>query len=280
MTQDVIILENVPCALDYDLFKYLLRPFLLFFFWDPYNSNVDALNVFLEVSGTDLISFHPFFFIQIQDRDFCLSVFQIIYSLFCLSYSITDFSQYIFHFSYCIVHLCLFFSSSRSLLDISCIFLIYVSILFPRFWIIFTLMTLNSFSYRLPISSSFSCCCRFLACFFICKYLSVFSFCRSYCVLWSPFCRVKDHSSSCFWRLPPGGVRLFQRLVLLPLWEGVWLVLCDKSLPWILSGASSLPCGFPCPVKGRVCSLVVYLPLSCVSYVQCGMGRIGALLLE
>jgi len=93
MNQDVIILENVPCALDYNLFKYLLRSFLLFFFsWDPYNSNVDAFNVFLEVSGTDLISFHSFFFIQFHDRDFCLSVFQIIYSLFRLSYSITDFS--------------------------------------------------------------------------------------------------------------------------------------------------------------------------------------------
>ena len=62
MTQDVIILENVPCALDYDLFKYLLRPFLLFFFWDPYNSNVDALNVFLEVSKTVFNYFHSLFF--------------------------------------------------------------------------------------------------------------------------------------------------------------------------------------------------------------------------
>ena len=41
---------------------------------------------------------------------------------------------------------CLLFSSSRSLLNVSCIF----SILFPRFWIIFTVI-LNSFSGRLPI---------------------------------------------------------------------------------------------------------------------------------
>ena len=51
------------------------------------------------------------------------------------------------------VHLCLFFSSSRSLLNISCIFSIYASILFLRFSII-TSISLNSFSGRLPISSS------------------------------------------------------------------------------------------------------------------------------
>ena len=43
-------------------------------------------------------------------------------------------------------------SSSRSLLNISCISLIFVSILFLRFWIIFTVSTLNSFSGSLPIS--------------------------------------------------------------------------------------------------------------------------------
>ena len=50
---------------------------------------------------------------------------------------------------------CLFFSSSRSLLNISCIFSIRASILFPRFLIIFTIIILNSFSGTLPISSSF-----------------------------------------------------------------------------------------------------------------------------
>ena len=51
---------------------------------------------------------------------------------------------------------CLFFSSSRSLLNTSCIFSIYVSILFLRFWIIFTIITLNYFLCKLPISTSFS----------------------------------------------------------------------------------------------------------------------------
>ena len=46
------------------LFKYFLSPFLfLFFFWDPYNSNVGSFNVVPEVSETVLNSFHSFFFI-------------------------------------------------------------------------------------------------------------------------------------------------------------------------------------------------------------------------
>ena len=56
----------------------------------------------------------------------------------------------------------LFFISSRSLLNPSCIFSILVSrlficnsILFLRFWIIFTIIIRNSFSGRFPISSSF-----------------------------------------------------------------------------------------------------------------------------
>ena len=59
---------------------------------------------------------------------------------------------------------CLLFHSSKSLLNVSCIF----SILFPSFWIIFTIITLDSFSGRLPISSSFVWSCGFLPCSFIC----------------------------------------------------------------------------------------------------------------
>ena len=54
------------------------------------------------------------------------------------------------------------FISSRSLLNLSCIFSILVSrlficdfILFSRFWIIFTIIIWNSLSGRFPISSSF-----------------------------------------------------------------------------------------------------------------------------
>ena len=48
------------------------------------------------------------------------------------------------------------------LLNIFCIFSICASSLFLRPWNISTMITLNSFSSRLPISSSFSFCYRFL----------------------------------------------------------------------------------------------------------------------
>ena len=86
---------------------------------------------------------------------------------------------------------CLFFSSSRSLLNISCIFLICASTLFLRSWIIFTIITLNSFSGRLSISSLFRLVGFYLAPSSA-TYFSVASFCLTYCVygLFSTGCRV------------------------------------------------------------------------------------------
>ena len=78
--------------------------------------------------------------------DFHHSVLQVTYPFFCLSYSAID---SLVHYS----AVCLFFSSYRSLVNIYRIF----SIVFPRSWIIFTIIILNSFSGRLPISTSFSC---------------------------------------------------------------------------------------------------------------------------
>ena len=60
---------------------------------------------------------------------------------------------------------CLFFSFFRLLLNVFYIF----PILFSRFWIIFIIITLNSFSGELPSSSSFICCCQFLLSSFICS---------------------------------------------------------------------------------------------------------------
>ena len=74
---------------------------------------------------------------------------------------------------------CLPFSSSRSLLNIYFIF----SILFPRFWIIFTVITLNSFSGRLPISSSFVGLVGFYLAPSSAVCFSVFLFCLTYCAL-------------------------------------------------------------------------------------------------
>ena len=69
----------------------------------------------------------------------------------------------------------LFFNSFSSLLNISCIFFIYVSsliihasILFSGIWIIFTVFILNSVSGQLPISSVFVWSGGFLPCSFIC----------------------------------------------------------------------------------------------------------------
>ena len=92
-------------------------------------------------------------------------------------------------------------SPSKSFLNVSCIF----SILFPRFWIIFTIITLNSFSGSLPISSSFFRAAGFLPYSFICcVFLCVLIFLNLLC-LEPPFLRLKVHSSRCFWCLPPVG---------------------------------------------------------------------------
>ena len=48
---------------NYYLLKYFLTVFLfVFFFWDPYDSNVVAFNIVLEVSEIVLISFNSLFF--------------------------------------------------------------------------------------------------------------------------------------------------------------------------------------------------------------------------
>ena len=72
--------------------------------------------------------------------------------------------KYLISFIVLFIIVCFLFCSSRSLVKVSCIF----SILFPSFCIIFTLITLNYFSARRPISSSFVWSGGFLPCSFIC----------------------------------------------------------------------------------------------------------------
>ena len=98
-----------------------------------------------------------------------------------------------------IIIVCLLFSSSRSLLNVSCIF----SILFSRFWIIFTIIILNSFSSRLAIFSSFVWSGGFLPCSFICCVFLCLLILLNLLCLGSPFCRLQVVSSPCFWCLPP-----------------------------------------------------------------------------
>ena len=109
--------------------KIFSCPLFLFFFWDPYNSNVCAFAIVSEVSETILSSFHSFYFICSPE------VISTILSSSSLICSASDSFQNIFNFSNCVVSVCLFFNSSRSLLIYSCIF----SILFSRFLIIFIL---------------------------------------------------------------------------------------------------------------------------------------------
>ena len=93
------------------------------------------------------------------------------------------------------------FSSSRCLLNVYCIF----SILFPRFWIIFTIITLNSFSGRLPISSSFVWSGGFLPCFVICCVFLCLLILLNLLCLGSPFHRLQVRTSHCLWCLPQVG---------------------------------------------------------------------------
>ena len=100
----------------------------------------------------------------------------------------------------------LLFSTSRSLLNISPIF----SILFPRFWFTFTIITLNSFSGRLHISSLLVWSggflpCSFICCVFLCLLILVNLLC-----LGSPFRRLQVCSSRCFFVSAPPWLRLVQ----------------------------------------------------------------------
>ena len=109
----------------------------LFSFWDPHNVNVGVFNVVPEVSLAVFFFFScSFFYILFCGSESHHSVFETNYLFFCLLSAIDSFC--------CIVHVCLFFSYTWTLVNISCIF----SILFPRSWIIFTIIILNSFSGR------------------------------------------------------------------------------------------------------------------------------------
>ena len=128
----------------------------------------------LRLSSLLLIIF--FFFFSSHFIYFHHSIFHLTYPIFCFNCSTVGSLQSVFDLIYCIFIIeRLFFISSRSLLNIYCIFSILVSrlficnsILFLRFWIIFTIIIQNSFSGRLPISSSFVRFGGHLSCSFTC----------------------------------------------------------------------------------------------------------------
>ena len=84
-------LSHVGEIFNYNLFKNFLIPFLfLFFFWDPYNSNVGAFDIVPEVSETILSSFHSFYYILLFRSYFHHFIFQLTDSFFCFRYSVID----------------------------------------------------------------------------------------------------------------------------------------------------------------------------------------------
>ena len=64
--------------------------FFLFFFGDPYNSNVSVFDIVSEVSDTNLGSFHSFYFILLFRSYFHHFIFQLTDSFFCFRYSAID----------------------------------------------------------------------------------------------------------------------------------------------------------------------------------------------
>ena len=69
--------------------------------------------------------------------------------------------------------------------------------------IIFTIITLNPFSGRLPISSSFFWSCGFVSCSFICYMFLCLSILFNLLCLESSFCRLEGCSSSWLWGVAP-----------------------------------------------------------------------------
>ena len=97
-----------------------------------------------------------------------------------------------------------FFSSCRSLLNIWCIFLIHDFVLFLKFWITFTIMTLNFFRYIAYIIFDFWSCEFYLVPLSGTSF-SVFSVFCNLLHLKSSFCKLHQLYSSCFLYLLPVG---------------------------------------------------------------------------
>ena len=74
-----------------NLFKNFLNPFpFLFFFWNPYHSNVGVFDIIPEVSEILLRSLHSFNFILLFRSYFHHFIFQLPDSFFCFRDSATD----------------------------------------------------------------------------------------------------------------------------------------------------------------------------------------------
>ena len=106
----------------------------------------------------------------------------------------------------------------------------FASILFPRSWIIFSIIILNFFSGRLPISTSFSCFSGVLSCSFIWYKVLCLLILSIFLWMWFSFHRLQNYSSSCFCCLPSGGWSYLRGLRKLPDGRDWWWVELSKTL--------------------------------------------------
>ena len=145
-------------------------PFLsLFSLWYPYNMDGGAFYIAPAFFETLFTSFQSFFSFLFCISDFHLCVFHLAYSFSCILLLIAsnDFFK-ILIIVFCI-SACLSFRSCISLLNVPFRLSVFASSLFPVSYIIFSMNSLKSFSWRLIILKSLSC---FSGIFFFLPYLS------------------------------------------------------------------------------------------------------------
>ena len=143
------------------------------------NSNVGEFNVVPQVSRLSSILFSVFsLFCSLVVISTILSSRSFIRSSASVILLLIPSREFLISLIVLFIIVYLLFISSISLLNVSCIF----SILFPRLCIICTIITLNSFSGRLPISSHLLVLVGFCLAPSSAVCFSVFSFCLTYCV--------------------------------------------------------------------------------------------------
>ena len=216
-------LYHVRKIFNYNLFKNFYVPFLfLFFFWEPYNSNVGALilsQTSLRLPSVLFILFTLFFSSEVIST--ILSSSSLIYSSASDILLLIPSRVFLVSVIVLFVSVCLFFNSYTSLLIDSWIF----SILFTRFFIICYYYS-ECFSGSLPISSSSIWTSVFLVCSFISVvFLCLFINFLNLLCLRSPFHRLQGWILSSFWFLPSWGWSSGLCKLCIG-WDACWIFIC------------------------------------------------------
>ena len=125
---DGYLLPHLGEVFNYSLLRYFLMPFLFVFFWESYDSNVGVFNIILEVSEVVLISSNYFFsfFFSVSFISTILSSTSLMLSYASVILLLVPSRVLLISVIALFIIYCLFFISSRSLLNISCIFSILV----------------------------------------------------------------------------------------------------------------------------------------------------------